>query len=51
MVFNTMKTKNYHTVGTATKWNKNIVERGKMYTPKTHIYITSQCPVLLQTLQ
>jgi hypothetical protein len=30
----------YRTVGTVPDFNRKIVERGKMYTPTTHIHAT-----------
>ena len=36
---NKMKTKYIHTVGTVPTSYRKMVERGKIDTPKTHIYI------------
>jgi len=33
-----MKNMKYHTVGTIPKYNRKIVERGKIDTPKTQIH-------------
>ena len=36
-----MKSKNCHTLGTAPKSNKKIIEGGQIDTQNTHIYITT----------
>jgi len=33
-----MENQKYHTVGTVPKSNKNIIERGEIDTPNTHIH-------------
>ena len=35
-----MKNKNYHTVGTFPKFNRKFVEKGRIDTPSTYIYLS-----------
>ena len=46
-----MKNKQHHTVGTVTKSNRKIVERGKKLISLTHQYMTGHFPGLVQALQ
>jgi hypothetical protein len=48
---NKMKNEIYHTVGIFPKFNRKIVERGKIDTSKTHKYMTDHFPDLEQALQ
>ena len=45
-----MKTQKYLTPGTVTKFNREIVERGKISQPLTHISTTAHFPDLVQAL-
>ena len=40
-IYNEMKNKKYHIVGTILKSNRIITERGNIHTPGIHIYIIS----------
>ena len=40
-IYNEMKNKKYHIVGTILKSNRIITERGNINTPSIHIYIIS----------
>jgi len=46
-----MKNKKYNNVGTVSKSNRNIVERGKFDTLSTYIYMIDDLPGLEQSLQ